>query len=230
MIKVQSKGFTLIELLITISILSALIFTGTFSYQMLANRWQEEVGTYNKTLANSKGISLLSRILHGVAPYIIIDERENKRPGLLFVGNENKLFGVTQQGLFSGKYPEIFRLTLEQQENKKYNLIYQSVSTKNQSIFTTQQEIAFEHNYLLLENIDELVFSYRGWDNLPSMSIQKEAQEQPKVTNEYSGINKQLLPLNIMTTLTINSETMMIEVDSGRDSLQHTTLYLGNNS
>lgn len=227
MSKKQHTGFTLIELLITMSILSALMFTGTFSYQLLASKWQKEVGTFNQTLEQSKGIYLLSQVLNGTYPYIVIDNKiQGSKPGFLFIGTEKRLLSVTQQGLFSDSYPEIFRLTLQPNKDK-FNLVYQSVSTKNITVLTADQEIEFEHSYLLLENIDSLSFSYSGWKNVNTMSLQKENQETPEVSSDFSGLDRQILPVSLTAVLSINSEIMAIEVDTERNALQHMTLYLG---
>ncbi|WP_024611186.1 prepilin-type N-terminal cleavage/methylation domain-containing protein [Pseudoalteromonas sp. TB64] len=224
----KHTGFTLIELLITMSILSALIFTGTYSYQILASRWQKEVGTFNQTLEQAKGIDLLSRILNGIHPYIVInDQQQVSKPGFLFIGSESKLLSVTQQGLFSDKYPEIFRLTLQPNDNGKFDLIYQSVSTKEFSVFTANQEIEFQHSYLLLENIDTLSFSYIGWTNLDLMPLQKDNHETPKISPVFSGLDRQLLPINVIAKLKINSKIMSIEATTERNALQHITPYLG---
>lgn len=223
----KHAGFTLIELLITMSILSALMFTGTFSYQLLASKWQKEVGTFNQTLEHAKGISLLSQILNGIYPYVVMDNKlQIKKPGFLFIGTNSRLLSVTQQGLFSEHYPEIFRLTLQPNKDK-FNLVYQSVSTKSVTVLTADQKIEFKHSYLLLENIDSFNLSYVGWTNVNTMSDEKENNQAPKLSSNFSGLDRQILPVNLTATLSINSKVMSIEANTERSALQHMTLYLG---
>ena len=69
------NGFTLVELLITIMILSSLLFLGSFSYQMLANRWEKQLGTFDDSLSLSRNIQILERILTSAIPLVIEDKQ-----------------------------------------------------------------------------------------------------------------------------------------------------------
>ena len=84
--KSKNSGFTLIELLIAVSILSALLFTGTYVYQMLAVRWDKELGQFDNSAQTAKHFSLLNDLLRGVHPFIILDEHlDYKKPTFFFI-------------------------------------------------------------------------------------------------------------------------------------------------
>lgn len=223
----NNKGFTLIELLITMTILSALIFTGSYSYQLLANRWQKEIGSYSETLEVTKGVKLLHRVLKGISPYIITDIKKSPiQPGFLFIGGKERLLGVTETGIFSGKYSEVFRLSLEPKKNGLYDLVYQSTSLQSEPILTAQQTIDFTHSHVLLENVQALSFSYKGWESLPLMPLQKEQGQEAGVSDAFSGIDRQLMPIELSVNLKLNDETLEFSLNIERDALQHISLYL----
>ena len=222
----NSRGFTLIELLITIFILSALLFTGTFSYRMLANRWDKQLSHFEYSQAFTKQVSLLSSISKGIAPIIILDKTQTAtNPAFFFVGFNNSLLSVTRSGLFSGKFPEIFRLTVQEQENGKLALIYQAVSTENILLITAQQEITFTHEVTLLNNIEQISFSYLGYDGVIARNEAMERLIEPTWRNQFSGIDNQQLPVKMEIVIKSEKKALTIQVPFDQKSLRYLTPY-----
>lgn len=73
----NKNGFTLIELLITTTIFKSFCyFLGSFSYQLLANRWDKQLGTFDRTLELTRNIELLENVISGIEPAVINDEKQ----------------------------------------------------------------------------------------------------------------------------------------------------------
>ncbi|GAB0111509.1 Tfp pilus assembly protein FimT/FimU [Pseudoalteromonas distincta] len=231
--KAKNTGFTLIELMIATAILSGLLFLGSFTYQMLAQRWTKELGEFQNTLETTKSFNLLNATLTAVQPYVVLDEDDGNstsyNPGFLFIGRENRLFSVTKQGLFDQNYPEIFRLIVEKNAENKYNLIYQGVSTKQQALVTAQQNITFTQQITLLSDFDEIKFNYLGWDGFVARSEGIQNGLQPTWRKTFSGLDNQLLPDQMAILLKKDDKDLLFTVAFDAKSLRYLTPYLSNN-
>jgi prepilin-type N-terminal cleavage/methylation domain-containing protein len=223
----KDKGFTLIELMIAISILSLLLYTGSYMYSTLANRWNQELGEFNQHFAQSRSFILLQELLSGVMPFVIRDKQQADMPTMFFVGAEDSLLAVSRGGVVSSDYPEIFRLSALQNKNDKYDLVYQSASTKNTLLLDAQQQIEFEHRFTLIQNAEEIEFAYFGW---PSFQIKNQSPEntpaQSRWFSNYSGVDRQLNPEKITVSVTIDQHTARFAVTLDRNSQRFLEHYL----
>jgi prepilin-type N-terminal cleavage/methylation domain-containing protein len=50
----KAKGFTLIELMISMTILSLLLFTGSYTYSLMSQRWNKELGEFSHSAKQAK--------------------------------------------------------------------------------------------------------------------------------------------------------------------------------
>lgn len=206
----QHQGFTLIELMISISILSLLLFTGSYSYSLMSERWNKELGQFASSAKNYKHLELVQRLLEGVQPYVVVDSK--KKPSFFFIGDKNSLLAVSRSGLFSGEYPEIFRLSIVNKENDKVDLVYQSASTETLLLKGTDQNINFTHQLVLFENIDQVNFQYYGWLNLLSKNSTNSLIRKPKWFEQFSGIDTQLMPETFKLSLIKNERELTFTV------------------
>jgi len=203
----ENKGFTLIELMIAISILTLLLFIGSYSYSLMSERWNKELGQFSQSSKIAKNIELLQRLLEGTQPYVVVDK--NKKPSFFFIGGVDSLLAVSRSGLFSGKFseesseqfPEIFRLTTLEKENDKVDFVYQSVSTKSILLLGTEQEVNFDKQIVLFSNLDSVQFNYFGWDHLYEKNSMDTRKNKAQWSNSYSGINNLLMPEKYTITL-----------------------------
>lgn len=208
---VSDNGFTLIELMISISILSLLLFTGAYSYSLMSERWNKELGQFSNSAKIAKHLELLQRLVEGVQPYVVVDSQ--KKPALFFIGGKTSLLSVSRAGLFSGDYPEIFRLTSLNKENGKVDLIYQSASTKNVLLIGTNQEIQFTKKLTLFTDLDSVNFNYYGWSHLYDKNdLQNSSKKAPQWTERFSGIDKQLIPEKYTVTLVKDGKDITIPI------------------
>lgn len=223
----RNSGFTLIELLIAVAILSALLFTGTYAYQLMAARWDKDLGHFNRTTAVTKNINLLHDLLRGVQPFIVVENKPSTNtPAFFFIGFEDSLLSVSRSGLFSQNYPEIFRLTTVRKESGLYDLVYQSASTKQVLLLSPLQNIQFAQTITLFENVQEVNFSYFGWEDYMEYANSSETLTPASWRNKYSGIDQQLLPLQMKVELKIDDKYTSFNVNFDRRTLRYLSPYI----
>lgn len=223
----SARGFSLIEILIAVSILTALLFTGTYSYQILAQRWDKEIGKYQETVNLSRNLQLLKEALVGIKAYVVLDyDTKPATPGMLFVGSKQRLLSVTQNGLFSGNYPEVFRLVIRPTSKNTFNLIYQSASFKDLLLFTAQQDIKFSHSYLILENIDSFEMKYLGWDSITEKNESVTSGARPTWRESFSGVDNQMMPDSISIQINYDNQMISFVLDTDKNGLRVISPYL----
>jgi len=225
--KNKSNGFTLIELMIAISILTMLLFMGSYVYQMLASRWDKELGTFEQSVKQAKSLILTKNLLQGIHPFIIINKQARvEKPAFFFIGSNDSLLSISRAGLFNQQYPEIFRLKALEKDNGLFDLVYQSTSTKNILLLSAQQEIIFEHQVTLLTDITAIKFNYLGWDGFMERGSADEDNTVPTWRDSFSGMDNQLLPEQM--TVYVNQENKELEFSIGfdLDSLRYLSAYI----
>lgn len=211
----KSKGFTLIELMIAISILTLLLFTGSYSYGLLSERWDKELGHFNAAATNSKNLELTQRLLEGIQSFVIVDDK--KKPSFFFIGNEKSLLAVSQEGLFSGGSAEIFRLTVVETETGLFDLVYQSRSTKNFILKGTNQIVEFDKKLILFKGLVGISFEYFGWRHMFEKTDDEGRGFKPLWLNAYSGIESQYMPERIRLYLSKDNKTIVLPVSLQTD-------------
>jgi len=212
----NQQGFTLIELLIVTSILSLLMFTGSYAYSLFANKWQSELGQFDESNRRTMGFYRLQTLLTTVSPYAI--RKDNGQPAFLFIGANDSLLAITHDGLFSRDAAEAFRLTAVKTDNGKFKLLYQAKSLIDTAILTESQSIEFTVQLVLAEQLDRISFQYFGWSSFQDKKGRNADNliGQHQWYSKYSGIDKQLMPEKIEVQLTQGEKTItfLINLDS----------------
>lgn len=206
----DKNGFTLIELMISISILTLLLFTGSYSYSLMSERWNKELGQFSNTAKTAKHLELLQRLVEGVQPYVVVDDK--KKPSLFFIGSRTSLLAVSRAGLFSDEFPEIFRLTALEKESGKFDFIYQSISTEKVLLTGTNQKLVFDKEIVLFSDLDQVKLNYYGWSHLYIKNSNDKKTNKPQWFERYSGIDNQLLPEKYSITLIRNGASLFIPI------------------
>jgi len=206
----QNKGFTLIELMISISILTMLLFTGTYSYSLMSDRWNKELGQFSHSAKEAKHLALLQSLLEGVQPFVVVDKE--KKPSFFFIGDNTSLLAISRAGFFNTPFPEIFRLTTVEKENGKVDLVYQSISTESFLLTGTEQNINFSKQIILFSDLDKVSFRYYGWSHLTEKTSIEFPKKKPQWFQRFSGIDKQLMPQQYQLTLIKSDQRLSIPV------------------
>ena len=201
------RGFTLIELLISLTLLSLIVVTGSYTYVQLASRWDKELGGFHSELLKSQRLYQLDRVISGITPYVI--RSSSNKPTFFFVGSESSLLAVTSQGLQSGQ-SEVFKLSIIKNESAKLDLVYQSTSLNHMVLTSAEQVIDFEHSIILLKDINTAKFDYFGWPDL-STKIAKVSKNGPRWFSVYSSLEKRLTPTKLR--FSIDDTAILITLD-----------------
>lgn len=211
-----NKGFTLIELMIAISILSLLLFTGSYSYSLMSTRWNKELGHFSQISKNSKNQQLLQSLLVGVQTFLITDK--NQRPAFFFIGDKTSLLAISRGGLYSGEYPEVFRLTSVENEKGLFDLVYQSISTQDVLLVVTEQEINFTEQFTLFSDLTSVSFAYLGWSHFNEKTANGEIIKPASWFERFSGIDNQIMPIKMSITLTVEDGAFTLPVELDQES------------
>jgi prepilin-type N-terminal cleavage/methylation domain-containing protein len=225
----NSRGFTLIELMIAVSLLSLLVLTGTLMYRQLAERWDTQLDGFEETQELSRNFAVISQLLRGVQPHVVRDQGQAvEKPAFLFVGFEDSVLAISRNGLFNDDYPEIFRLSSRRNESGKFDLLYQSVSTQNLLVLTAQQAIDFEHEIVLVKDLDAVSFDYLGWAGYVERSNIAETLLAPSWSSNFSGVDRQLMPIEMRLFISQGGRQMRFTAPLDHSSLRWLTPYLDN--
>ena len=208
------NGFTLVELLIAISILSMLLATATYSYSIVAAKWEKVLNNFSESAARTKHIDFAYQIIAGIQSYVVKDS--TGKPAFFFVGHEDRLLATTYHGIFSDA-PEIFRLSALEKENGKFDLVYQSLSTDEVFITTSDQEVSFETATVLLTDLDSVQFEYFGWRHVYEKTDDEGNGYKPVWQESYSGITARYMPSKISLILVKNELPLKFVVDLQTD-------------
>ena len=190
----NQRGFTLIELLIATSLLSLLMFTGSYAYSLFTNKWQSELGQFNQSNNEMMAFSRLQTLLNNISPYVI--RQDNGEPAFFFIGNQDSILAITHDGLFEQDAAEAFRLSSIKTVDGKYKLLYQAKSLAKDFILTESQEIIFDKEITLIEGLDDVAINYFGW----SSYLDKKSRTADNLVGEvkwyptFSGIDKTITP------------------------------------
>jgi prepilin-type N-terminal cleavage/methylation domain-containing protein len=195
--KIQ-RGFTLIELMISISILSLLLFTASYSYSMLSARWDKELGQFSNALQEAKSLDFLQNTIAGIHPFVLKDEE--KQLSFLFIGGPDSILAATRYTLFEEDSMDIIRLSSVVKENGLIDLVYQSVSANDLFLTHPKQEIVFSKKMVLLSNLQAVDFNYFGFTHLDD-KFESSNGAKPDWDVTYSGLDRLLMPEKIEVTI-----------------------------
>lgn len=192
---ISQRGFTLVELLIAITVLSLILAISYGFYATLSERWGKQLRGFDDAVMDLRHQNILHITLKGVIPWIVVDAAQS--PSFFFVGDAQQLLTVSGRGVFDRQRPEIFRLSVVQNESGLNDLVYQAASTRNQVLSRVDQNIEFDHQMTLFRDLDRISFSYYGWQNLDA----KSAGAGQSWYDVYSGIDRMMLPSIFLITL-----------------------------
>lgn len=208
--RVAQKGFTLIELLIAMTILLMVLYIGSYSYGNYSRIWHKEIGDFDSTFEQTKGITLLFSIIKNLKPYIIRDGQN--KPFHYFEGGKSVIRSVTQRSLSDPGFPAVFEIVVEQQEQHR-QLIYRERPLKG-IVFRNERTLpSMTFETVLIEGFDDLQFEFKGSSDYLAW-LKQNIREEP--TDEtwygyYSGKDTLITPTTVKFT---------VQNDLGTSSLQ----------
>ncbi|REL30231.1 prepilin-type N-terminal cleavage/methylation domain-containing protein [Thalassotalea euphylliae] len=211
---VKSKGFSLVELLVALTIMSFTLIIMTQGYTFFIERWGKELGNFDDSAKTMKSLLLTRRLVESIYPFIV--RAEKNEPVIFFEGDNQGLVAITTKSLYSQELPTIFRLSLKQQEDLSYALIYEEQPANNAQAFThMSQRRKFSKTTVLLEKLEFLEFSYFGHENID----EKNSARPMRWWTSFNALNRRVMPqrLNIKFGLLgaeQNLQVKLTEIDS----------------
>jgi prepilin-type N-terminal cleavage/methylation domain-containing protein len=221
----REKGFTLIELMISISILTLLLFTGSYTYSLMSERWNKELGQFSQSAQLAKNIEILQRALEGIHSFVVVDKKG--KPSLFFIGDSDSLLSISRSGFYSNGFPEIFRISTVKNEHGLFDLVYQAASSQHLLLTGTDQEIEFDHQITLFKDIEEATFTYYGWSSYAKKSFRAETADQANWSPRFSGIDNQIMPEKFQLTLKRLGKDLVIPIILEQNSERWLSPYIG---
>ncbi|WP_100642245.1 PulJ/GspJ family protein [Alteromonas facilis] len=196
----SKKGFTLVELMISMTILSAMLMTGSYIYLLLSSKWEYETKEYDCAIDKMKSLAIIQRQLHLIAPHIVEHEQNGElKPVFFFIGNEKSLLSINSQGLFDATSSEVFRINATQQEDGRFEVVYQAVSMPMLELTSTDQELVFDRSIVLFDDLSEFNISYYGFETYDQQgeASDYDSEISPSWTAVFDGTERQIMPFEI---------------------------------
>ena len=220
------NGFTLIELLIASSLLMLVLYSGYFGYAQFTERWEKRVDFYWQQTNDNLGLATLVRVIESAAPYVV--ELENNKNALFFTGKEGTITFISDSPLFS-EGSAVVNVDVVQR-GELHSVIYRETSLTSLLLTSTQQEIPWEYEVILSEQLNNLRFNFFGWESL-TQAIAANFQDSNNAAatwyDEHNIKRRQILPNKIRLSfyddkLAINELT----IDLPENSYQALIIYL----
>jgi prepilin-type N-terminal cleavage/methylation domain-containing protein len=200
----MSKGFSLIELLVAMSIMSMTLLISSMGYSFFMERWQKNLGQFDKSAQLAKKLVLTQQALQSVFPYILRDD--NGEPAIYFEGQEDGFITVTQRPFFSSGKPSMIRLSIVQNTDFSFGLVYEEAQMTVPLTKIVQQHV-FNRKVRLIDHLTDIKFSYLGHEDINSRTN----KGQLKWWQSFNGLNRQILPQAIRLTMKIEDKEEEID-------------------
>lgn len=163
------SGFTLIELLIASALLSMIILVGSMSYGLFANNWSKELGQYKASVAFTRDLESLRKVLVSSFPLLI--GGDNGKNAVYWQGNQDSLQAASLNGFFIDA-PVIYRLEVQQNEKGINQLVYLEVASNKVLLDKIDQPIVFTYRRVIIDHLTSLNLQYWGWQNIGEKNTQ----------------------------------------------------------
>lgn len=198
MVRLKSvKGFTLIELLISMTVMGLVIGLGTYGFSLFSKHWDGRDGFFERSLGELQRVDLCVSVLQGTLPWAVKDT--NGAVGFYFLGREEGVTFVTQNGIFSPDAPALVRLFRESIDGRAFQLVYEEAPLANESLRRADQVVPFKHRLVILSRVQTLEFRYFGLGSPEERlgDVIDGAVAAPRWWGEYDGMDRFQHPLRL---------------------------------
>lgn len=196
--RVKSAGFTLIEILIAMLVLSIVMFIGSLSFSTFSQRWQEDMGSFTREVANAKNLVLLQKALNGISNYIVKDDKDE--PVYFFKANDKYLMFVTNNPVFNTDGQALIRLSVTVRSDGMQQLRYEEAPFELTPLLRLSSLPEANYSQVLLID-DNIRFNFYGWEDQKQRSAFYEGEPtSPKWMPEYLGEKSGMLPYAVNIT------------------------------
>jgi len=184
--------------MIVMTILLLLLGMVLLSVQTFTKHWKTASDKYQISLAGYKNIDLLASALHGQIPQLV--RSQNGSVGFYFLGDQDGFTGVTESPVFNQSPSAVFRVLKERQPDGRYSLYYEEAPLAVYALVNAAQEHQFNFRLLVLKNLQQLDFSYFGWENFDDYNryfSELTTERNVRWLARYDGLQMRLQPERI---------------------------------
>ena len=181
----RQRGFSLVELLISLGLLSVIVLLSSFSYAQFSRYWDGRLGSFDDVFSVLRNGWLLEDILSHVHPYVV---RNNAGiPRFYFEGNINGFVAVSKESLSRVDTTSVIRLTLAQNSDGSYDLLYEEAPMSQAALVQLTQRSNFSEPLTLLQSLEDAEFSFFGPEAPPNDSPDIDVRQRDLWTRDYNS-------------------------------------------
>jgi prepilin-type N-terminal cleavage/methylation domain-containing protein len=193
----RQVGFSLIELLVSMALLSMVVLVGSLAISLFSSRWNGQLGVFDETMRSNKYFMLTHDVLNSLLPYVVYS-REGK-PVIFFEGNRNGFVSVASTSLFSGNFFTVVRLSVKQNPDLTFDVIYEESAMIDQMFTRLDQEVVFSQPLVLFQEVKDPMFQYFGLKDHPSQLSEFETAISPSIwLDEYNALDSLFAPEKVL--------------------------------
>lgn len=205
----SATGFTLIEVLISTVLLSLLMLSASALYNYVSQNWQRNQHRYHKVIEHYKDWTLVQQSVNNTYPKLVYpalpnkNKSQNQFPGFYFLGRDNGFTAITLQSVQQPGHSAVYRLFREPdpQNPSKWRLVYEEALLNTIILQHAEQELPFNFRRVLVSDLTDLSFHYKGWPSLNARLQQVSEFEVAEFSGDwvssYDGLQSLQHPLEI---------------------------------
>lgn len=171
----DNQGFSLVELLVAMTLLIMVTLIGTYGYNLYSQYWRKELGHYQETFANIKGVTQLHTVIKNIKPYIF--KGGAKGVYYYFEGGQKVLRSIVTHSISDNAFPAAFELE-SIELNGVNQLVYREHAMSSGPMVREADIGNYVFETVLLEGYTDLTFEYYGWPSYQTRAINLFGEER----------------------------------------------------
>ncbi len=201
---IKNQGFTLVELLVTMSLLSMIILIGSSAFSMFSQRWDGQLGNFDKSARAARNVMLVQNILDSLVPYVTDDT--DGGPIIYFEGNRNGFVSVSSQSIQSPEDYAVIRFSVKQNIDLTFDVVYEEWPMKEELLLEIGHPLAFSSPMVLFESVQNPIFEYYGTPTVSERLADDGLAEAPhRWSAAYDGVEAMFAPIKAKLSFDIGS-------------------------
>jgi prepilin-type N-terminal cleavage/methylation domain-containing protein len=202
-------GFSLIELLVSMVLLSAIVLISSYSFSQFTRYWDGRLGNFDARFSQLRNVWLVEDILRNLQPYEVVNDEG--LPRFYFEGNINGFVAVSAQSLSEVQTAAVVRLSLIQNDDMTFDLIYEDAPMKFEALTWLRQRPDFRQPVALLTNLKNATFEYFGPE--PRRLDDVDFQPSDRWFGDYNSARIGSHPKKVRFNWSVDQEPMTWLVD-----------------